>query len=372
MHSERFRPLLSSPGPYASVYFDVSHDTEDATAQIDLKWRALREELERQGAGPELIRPLEEAVTEMRPAIGRGARAMVATSDGVLLDEQLTRQAGTTVVRVSELPYLLPVVEHGVEHPSYLVVEVDHSGADIELRLGGVATTHTVEGGSYPVHKASGADTAGYGDPQPRAEESRSKNIRVAADRVTELVDDAAPEVVFVVGEVRSRNDLVAALPPRVTERLVQLQVGARRSGFDRHDLQNTIDKHLEQRRADATNRVAQRFSAEIGRKSGFATQGLPGVCAALRDGAVETLILGDVGDATVVTADDVATVAPNAEVLSELGAAPTHTLRADEALPAVAISVGADLIEAAEGKSPTDGVGAVLRYAPRTAAGVT
>lgn len=33
MHSERFRPLLTGAGPYASVYFDDSHDTADATAQ---------------------------------------------------------------------------------------------------------------------------------------------------------------------------------------------------------------------------------------------------------------------------------------------------------------------------------------------------
>lgn len=46
MHSERFRPLLTGAGPYASVYFDDSHDTADATAQLKLKWRGLREELD--------------------------------------------------------------------------------------------------------------------------------------------------------------------------------------------------------------------------------------------------------------------------------------------------------------------------------------
>ena len=44
-----------------------------------------------------------------------------------------------------------------------------------------------------------------------------------------------------------------------------------------------------------------QRFTAEIGRQSGLAAEGLGAVCSALRQGAVETLIIGDIGDATVV-----------------------------------------------------------------------
>jgi hypothetical protein len=40
-------------------------------------------------------------------------------------------------------------------------------------------------------------------------------------------------------------------------------------------------------------------------------------------------------------------------------------TLRADEALPMFAVSVGASLVRTDERISPADGVGAVLRYAP-------
>jgi len=79
-----------------------------------------------------------------------------------------------------------------------------------------------------------------------------------------------------------------------------------------------------------AIDEAAQRFQAEIGRDSGLATEGLAGVTAALRSAAVETLIVGEIGDATVVAGDDIATVAPNPNVLSELGTAPTQVLRAD------------------------------------------
>lgn len=65
-----------------------------------------------------------------------------------------------------------------------------------------------------------------------------------------------------------------------------------------------------------------------------------------------------------MVAGDDLATVAPNPNVLSELGTAPTQTLRADEALPMAAVATGANLIRTDERIEPADGVAAVLRYA--------
>jgi hypothetical protein len=362
MQSERFRPLLKSHGPFASVYFEDSHDSEDARAQVELKSRGLREQLKRQGAEPALADNVEQAIIEARPAIGRSGRAVVANADGVLVNEHLIRPTAH-VVRVSSLPYIIPVVEHGVEHPTYAVVAVDHAGGDITLYHDGAVVAHSVDGGGYPVHKAHGAETPGFGDPQPRAEEARRKNVRAVAERLTGLVDDAGPEVVFVVGEVRSRTDLVTELPERVMSRVVPLQVGARHSGFDDAELRGAIDQEFQRRRAAAIDDAAQRFQAEIGRRSGLATEGLAGVTAALRAGAVETLIIGEIGDATVVAGDDLATVAPNPNVLSELGTPPTQTLRADEALPMLAISTGATLVRTDDRVAPADGVAAILRY---------
>ncbi|OKH75569.1 hypothetical protein EB74_23955 [Mycobacterium sp. SWH-M5] len=375
MRSEHFRSLLSAHGPYASIFFDDSHNTEDAAVQTDLKWRGLREELERQHAAPEIVRHLEEAVTASRPPVGVSSRLLVANADGILVDEELDTTVGAPTVRVSELPYIVPALEHGADRGAYLVVTVDHAGADVDVHRAGTSatapTTRTIDGGSHPIHKASGAESSGYGDPQPRTEESRKKNIRATAEAVTEIVDSEDPSVVFVVGEVGSRTDFAAALPDRVADRVVQLEVGARHSGFDPQQLQQAVDQHFERVRSAAVDDVAQKFAAELGRHSGLATEGLAGVCAALREGAVETLIVGRVGDATVVSGDELTTVAPNSNVLSELGAAPVRTLRADEALPMLALSIGADLVCAPEDRSPADGVAAVLRYAPRQPAGV-
>jgi Bacterial archaeo-eukaryotic release factor family 2 len=363
MQPERFRPLLTSHGPFGSVYFEDSHDTEDAKAQIELKWRALREQLEQQGADSALTESIGRAISEHRPAVGRGGWAVVASADGVLVNEHLIHPAGP-MARVSQLPYIVPVVEHGDDHPTYVVVAVDHAGGDLMVHRGGEVSSETVDGEGYPVHKASSAESAGYGDPQRTTDGARQKNIREVAERLTTLVDDFDPAVIFVVGEVQSRSDFVKDLPDRVASRVVALSVGARHSGFDDAQLKHEIDQEFQRRRVAAIDQAAQQFQA--GRGSGLATEGLAGVTAALRAGAVETLIIGDIGDATVVAGDDLATVAPNEKVLSELGTAPTQVLRADEALPMLAVSTGAALVRTDERIAPADGVGAVLRYALR------
>lgn len=368
MQPTRFRPLVDAEGPFASVYVDDTHNTADAEKQFELRWRAISEELSAQGADDELIDNVRRGLTDAESADGRGGRAVVANRSGVRLVEPLIRPPETPTARLSELPYVVPVVVHGVDDPPYLVVAVDHAGADITVQQGGPARSRSVEGDNYPVHKASGAESAGYGDPQRTADGGRLKNIQEEAQAVTTTFDDAKPEIVFVVGEVQSRSDLVSALPKRVADCVVEIKAGARGS-IDEAALAHDIVTTLALRRADVIDAAAQRLTTELNRESGLATEGLPGVCAALREGAVDTLLIGDIGEATVLVGDSPMVVAPTPEVLSELGAAQSRTVRADEALPFAAVSSEAALIAIDERLSPRDGVAAILRYAPRTPA---
>jgi peptide chain release factor subunit 1 len=383
MVSELLRPLLTTRGPFASVYFEGSHDTQDAAAHLDVRWRGLREQLVEQGAARSVTADIERAVMDLRPPIGRGGRALIAGADGVVVNKHLLRPPAATVVRVSELPYIVPIVEHDFKYPNYLLVTVDHTGADITVHTNSTLRDETVDSGGYPVHKASGAETAGYGYPQLRTDEAACKNLRAVADRVSELVDDTTADAVFVAGEVRPRSDLLAALPDRIAERAVSLQVGARHSGHGFDEVQQDIHAQFLQQRRDLIGDVARRFEAEVGRRSGLAAEGLGAVCSALGQGAVETLIIGDIGGDTVVADEDLRIIAPNAIVLAEKGAAAfgfpygpnaivvaeqgaaaAKTVRADEALPLFAVSIGASLVRTDERIAPADGVGAVLRYA--------
>ncbi|WP_018681180.1 hypothetical protein [Actinokineospora enzanensis] len=91
MHTAELRDLVRHPGPFASVYLDFSHDTEDAEVQRRLRWRAARESLLDQGADPSTV----VAHDRRRPEPGKiglvliGARA--ATTDEDRLRREIDR-----------------------------------------------------------------------------------------------------------------------------------------------------------------------------------------------------------------------------------------------------------------------------------------
>lgn len=323
MRSDRFRGLVDATGPFVSVYFDDSHDSGDAVAQLDARLRDIRKHLEEKSVGPDVIDAIETAARASRP-VGPSGRGLIAAGTTIVLDEHLIRPPAATVLRVSELPYLVPVIEHGALHTSYLTVAVDHTGADISLASG----TQTVKSDDHP-------------GPQGKAEAVR-KNIREVADRVTHLVDEKGPDVVFITGEADARSELLAELPERVAARAVQLQGGGRTAGTDEAEVAHEMGQEFLKRRLAAIDEAAQRFKAALG--TGLAAEGLTGVTIALRDGSVDTLIIGDLGDATIV---------------DEGG-----ERRADEALPLLAVATHAALVRTDERINPADGVGAVLRYA--------
>jgi hypothetical protein len=322
----------------------------------------IRRRLEDNGA---VVGVVEAAILHGEPGVGRQGRGIVAPRDGVLINEHLRHPPEATVVRLSEYPYILPLVKLGTLRPTYVFAAVDHLGADITLHQGDTARSETVDGGGYPVHKPA-AGWNGYGDQQRSADEAVRMNVRAVADRLTELVD-AGAEVVFVCGEVRSRTNVVSALPDRVAARVTQTHAGSRGHRVRENEIRDSVDEQFEQRGRAAIDEVAARFESEIGRHSGRAAEGLQAVCAELREGAVETLIVADLADATVVTGEGRTAIAPDADALSELDEALCRVVRADEALPIAAICIGASLVRVDDEINPADGVAALLRYAPTT-----
>ena len=363
MHADRFRHLTDMAGPFVSVYFDDSHDTADAAAQLDARLRDIRKHLEDTGVDASVIAAIDSAVRAKHPPVGRSGRGVIAAGTRIVLDQHLAVPPVSTIVRVSDLPYLLPVVEHGIPHTAYLLVAVDGTGGDISLYDDGRSGSQTVEGSGYPVHKAHKADTAGYGGPQGRVEEAVRRNIREVAEQVTKVCDDSGADVVFITGEVSSRAELLAELPERAAARAVQLQGGGRAAGTDPAEVAREIAEQFAARRQAVIEDAVGRFNA--GHGAGLAIEGVADVTAALRDGSVETLIVGDIGDATVVADhDQLMLCGPDAATVSALGGSPDRVLPAAEALPLLAVICGASIVPADGRLSPADGVAAVLRYA--------
>jgi peptide chain release factor subunit 1 len=59
---------------------------------------------------------------------------------------------------------------------------------------------------------------------------------------VSEITDTSSIDLIFVVGEVRSRADLLATLPERISRLAEPLHIGARHSGHDDDELQRAIE----------------------------------------------------------------------------------------------------------------------------------
>lgn len=364
MNLERFRSLLTAAGPFASLYFDDSRDRADAVEQLQNRWRGMRAQLQQIGADQRVIAALEQAVLHHTAPVGRWGRALIASGDTILVDELLVSPPPSTVVRWSDYPFVLPLAALEMWLPAYVVAAVDHEGAGITVHAHGVVKSETVSGGGYPVHKPVTAGWSGYGDFQRTTQEAVRMNVRAVVDRLTHLVDQSRVEAVFVYGEVSARSAVVAALPDRAAARVCQLHAGARNSRVNGDHIHELIRTELARRRDTGISKVAQRFEAETGRQSGLAAEGLAAVCAALRAGDVATLVVGQLGDATVVTGKSRATVAPDADALSEFGEPVYRVARADEALPFAAIAVDAELVSANHTMAPADGIAALLRYA--------
>lgn len=117
MRSERLRWLVAAEGPFASVYFDDSHDTLDAVERREATWRDVRKHLESRDAKQELIDSLEEAVRDSRPAVGQRGRALIATGEQVLVNEHLIGPPPATVIRLSDYPYVVPLIDLEMRRP---------------------------------------------------------------------------------------------------------------------------------------------------------------------------------------------------------------------------------------------------------------
>src|SRR5919112_6616359 len=79
------RPLFDQPGPWASVYLDATRAEENAEHQIELRWRALRTELARQGADDATLDAIAEAITGHPYQAGRYGLAVFATAGEAVL-----------------------------------------------------------------------------------------------------------------------------------------------------------------------------------------------------------------------------------------------------------------------------------------------
>ncbi|WP_231104761.1 Rv2629 family ribosome hibernation factor [Haloechinothrix halophila] len=351
--------------PFASVYYENSHTTEDATKLLELTWRELAEDLKEQGADADTIAALEDAVWSAPYPVGRSGRALIASGGTVLINRTLGEPPARSVARWSTLPYLVPLVAHAPPSVPHVIATVDKVGADVTGvdNTGAVTYQHPVLGSEHPVHEAGTNAGLPRRHDREHVQEIVKQNIHLVAEDVTKVADAVGAELVVLSGEVKGRRWLRDALPDRIREHVAEVGAGGRTQAPYSDALDDEVHSLVADRERQRVATHADQFRAALAQPDGLAVQGLGPVCDALREANVEALLIGADDDQHVHTGADPIELATEPELLDQLGISVVDRDRADEALPLAAIAVGADLLVVGDDLALEDGFGALLRY---------
>lgn len=364
--------LTETPGPYATVYLDASHDSESADRELELRWAGHRSELAEQGADEPTLAALDRAVADADPAVGRAGRVLVAADGRVLLDRTLAEPPGRPSAAWGPVPDVLPLLLDAPAAVTAVVVRVDRSGGEIMLAGPGARPekVEDVTGTSENLHKIK---AGGFGDwsVQRRVEQNWRDNIAEVAGHVDTEVTRTGARLLVLAGEAQARSLLRDALGERAAGIAVDVEHSGGRSGGSDDELETAVDAAARDV-VDADRRaVLDRLDQALGRPDGLAVGGLEPVLEALRAQQVDTLFLdGGITRAGELWVGEVASqVATDAERLRGLGSEPVGQVPVDVALLAAAAASGAAFEPLGGGrtglvgKPVEDGVAALLRY---------
>lgn len=153
------QPVFAATGPFATVCADVTHTTENADTELELRVRAVAEQLEEQGAPAPVVDAVRSRLLEGVDGGDAGTlrgRGLVVAADGsVVLDEVLGDVPRDAVASWSPQPDVLPVLRQMAARVPHAVVVADRVGADISVAAvaGRPEEEREVEGDTFHMRK---------------------------------------------------------------------------------------------------------------------------------------------------------------------------------------------------------------------------
>lgn len=311
------KTLYQKPGPYASVYADLTRTTEDASKAAELRWRALRSELEAQSTPDATLRAIDETVQEDM-ALRRSEGIVIFAADGAVVhSERLPGPPRSTRATLAPLPDVLPyLVERGERFPHLLAV-VDRRGGAIEcVTADGKRERIEVDGDEeYPIRKVKAGDWN-----QSRFQRSAENVWKLNAKKVAHEIDRAAErcgaEAVVIAGDTRARTAVLEEISEHVLEHTVEAD---KNTTVDDPDLDAELRRLLRLKSTERIMTVAERFDRELANGQ-RAVSGLDATTEAVRQARVETLLLADEPDSRgrLWVGPDPSQIATTAEQLRE------------------------------------------------------
>lgn len=368
------KPLLGRPSPFTTVYLDVTRADAAGEAEAADRWKAVRRQLERDGAPAGVLDEIGELVATPTGVRGPHGRVIVSDAHSVVVDRVLAEPPAQAHAVYGPVPALLPAVRAADQTVTYLLVEVDRNGADLTWASGGSVRTsggpevETVEGGHDDVHKTreGGLDRRS----QTRAEDSWQRNAEAVAVVLDKRVAERSPDVVVLTGDGRAVGLVRDAVAQHVGEVLVEVPGGARGDGVNQDAFDVRVAGVLKSFRTRRRDAVLDRFREAQGRGEGAVTT-LDDVIEVLRRGQVSELVLHvdalaqGLSERQLWVGDEPLQLASSSADLAAIGVSDgARQLPADVALVRAAIGQDAGLTFAENGSVDlVDGIGAVLRW---------
>lgn len=293
MDTRAFKPLYDGEGPWTSVYLPTSRDETNAAHKIDLEWRALREQLARDGAPEEDLRALDGAVGADRGLDRPSGQAVFAAGGTVVLSRELTVPPPAPRAVFGDLPDAVPLLAQTPDLGRYLVVLVGREEALIELRTLGrddAARDEHVRGRSRQLDRG-----------RRQVENTWKANAREEAARVKDIAATYGVDLIAVGGDAHARSLLIDQLGTLGRTRCVELPSAGLPPGADTAHAYIEAERMAAQREYELRAAVLEHY--RNGLRGGTAVSGLEAVVEALRQGDVAGLLLrhdADEADAPV------------------------------------------------------------------------
>ena len=364
-----FHPLAEAHGPYATVIMDVTKTDPANTDHLDGRWRELERRLRDVGAPEDVVASLQDAVLEPSRAGGEHGRLAVANADGLLATHDLPRRPDAHA-SWGPVPCLLPAIRALASTIPHIVVRIDRTGADIEMRCGSAgsadedATTVEVQGDHDDLTqvKTGGSSQRRF---ESRIQDSWEHNAAKVAEELDRMVRQHRPKLVLVVGEEHAMSFLEQHASAELAAVLVRSGAGGRGEGSSDEVVRDATQAALAATRATMEADLVARFQQETGRAQA-ASEGLEPVVDVLQRAQVEELLLveGREHDQELWVGQDGLQLGLTREDAEALGATEPALVPADEALvwAAICSRAGVTMLDRAQA-DPADGVGALLRW---------
>ena len=368
------KPLLGRPAPFTTVYLDATRAEAAGSSEASDRWKAVRRELERQGAPAAVLDEIGERVARPPRVAGTHGRVLIADAEGVRVDRVLVDPPAQSLAVFGPVPALVRAARAADESTRYLLVEVDRLGADLTWSEGvglAEAPMESVEGGHDVLHQGNEGG-ASHRRLATRAEDSWERNAQVVAADLDRVVERRHPELVLLTGDVRAVALVREAVGQRVRETLVDVPGGSRADGVNRDAFAARISDALAGHQTKRRELTLALFRSEQGRGASAVTE-LGDVVDVLRRGQVRELVLAEsvagpsspLGERELWVGPDPLQVAMTRADLEAMGVAGEATsVPADIALIRAALAQDAGLTFAEDGSVDlVDGVGAILRW---------